>query len=417
MSGAGDEVYIGRQAVLDGSGQVKGYELLYRQGTDNRAVVHDAVGATRAVVSAAVIDFGLEHLVRDGWAFVNVTRDFLATGIHRALPADRVVLEVLEDEPADAQLTDLLREARADGYRIALDDYTPESHQRPLLPLADIVKVDLPSTPRDRLQGVVADLRAHGAAVLAEKVETLDDLDAVRRVGVDLVQGYYFQRPEVVAGRKVRIAQLPAVRLLAAAADPDVAIDELETIVACDPALAHRLLRLAGSAAGAGRPVATLRSALVLLGRRAVNNLAMVAMVHGVEGKTSELATTGMVRAKMCEHLAAGAAPSAGPEAFLAGLVSVLDAVFDAPLAGLLDQLRVPDELAAAVVDHDGALGAVLETAIAYERADLTALGASGADVTAAVDAYGKAVLWADDTMRNLTSVVGSAPPVRRASA
>jgi EAL and modified HD-GYP domain-containing signal transduction protein len=335
--------------------------------------------------------------------------------MHRALPADRVVLEVLEDEPVDTELSELLREARADGYRIALDDYTPDSHQRPLLPLADIVKIDLPSTPRARLQGLVADLRAEGAAVLAEKVETVDDLDVVRRVGVDLVQGFYFQRPEVVSGRKVRIGQLPAVRLLAAAADPDVALDELETIIACDPALAHRLLRLAGSAAGAGRPVATLRSALVLLGRRAINNLAMVAMVHGVEGKTSELATTGMVRAKMCEHLAEGAAPSAGAEAFLAGLVSVLDAVFDAPLAGLLDQLRVPDELAAAVVDHDGALGAVLETAIAYERADLTTLGAAGPDVSTAVDAYGKAVLWADDTMRNLTSVAGRSAPVQGA--
>ncbi len=201
------------------------------------------------------------------------------------------------------------------------------------------------------------------------------------------------------------------MRLLSAAADPDVPIGELESIIACDPALAHRLLRLAGSAAGAGRAVATMHGALVLLGRQTVSQLAMVAMVHGVEGKPSELATTGMVRAKMCEHLAAGATPSAGPEAFLAGLVSVLDAVFDTPLAGLVDQLRVPDELAAAVVDHDGTLGALLETAIAYERADLGALGAAGTDVGAAFDAYGKAVVWADDTMRNLTS--GAPRPVR----
>jgi EAL and modified HD-GYP domain-containing signal transduction protein len=179
-TGAGDDVYIGRQAVLDAQGRVKGYELLYRRGTENRAVIDDAVGATRAVVSAAVIDFGLEHLVRDGWAFVNVTRDFLASGMHRALPPERIVLEVLEDEPADDELCVLLRDARADGYRIALDDYRPGSHQRPLLPLADIVKVDLPSTPRASLEALVADLRAHGAAVLAEKVETPADLAAER---------------------------------------------------------------------------------------------------------------------------------------------------------------------------------------------------------------------------------------------
>jgi c-di-GMP phosphodiesterase len=276
-AGLGDQVYIGRQAGFDMRRRVMGYELLYRHGTENRAAVSDGVEATRSVVSSAMMQFGLEHLVHNGVAFVNVTREFLATGLHRALPPDRVVLEVLEDEVVDADLIELLGAVRAEGYRLALDDFTTGSPHHRLVGLAAIVKVDVLATPRDRLAGLVVDLRSQGVLVLAEKVETTADLDLVRGLGVDLVQGFFFQRPEILTGSRVSIGQLPAVRLLASVDDPDASAVELETIIACDPALTYRLLRLANSpAAGATRPVTSLRGALVLLGRQTIKNLAVL---------------------------------------------------------------------------------------------------------------------------------------------
>ena len=403
--GLGDQVYVGRQAVFDSRRRVMGYELLYRHGTENRAIVSDGVEATRSVVAAAMMEFGLEHLVRDGLAFVNVTREFLATGMHRALPPDRVVLEVLEDEVADADLIELLGAVRAEGYRLALDDFTVGSDHGRLIGLAEIVKVDLLATPRDRLAGLVVDLRSRGVTVLAEKVETPADLEAVRGLGVDLVQGFFFQRPEVLAGRKVSIGELPAVRLLASVDDPDVSAVELETIIVCDPALTYRLLRLANSpAAGTTRPVTSLRGALVLLGRQTIKNLAVLAMIHGAEGKTSELATTAMVRAKMCEQLAVPTSAGSAPAAFLVGLLSVLDAVFDAPIAGLVEQLALSEDIAAAVVDHRGHLGALLDIAVAYERADPALIDPSGPFPATALQAYVAAVAWADATMRTLAA-------------
>src|SRR5579871_1352932 len=165
-------VYIGRQAVLDASGRVMGYELLYRRRGDDRALVRDHLDATRTVVSAAMVEFGLEHIVRDGIAFVNVTRDFLAAGLHRTLPAERVILEVLEDEAVDDHLIELLGGVRAEGYRLALDDYTPGSAHRRLLGLVDTVKIDMLATPRAALAALVDELRSRQVTVLAEKVET-----------------------------------------------------------------------------------------------------------------------------------------------------------------------------------------------------------------------------------------------------
>ncbi|HZQ58370.1 MAG TPA: HDOD domain-containing protein [Acidimicrobiales bacterium] len=397
-----DEVYIGRQAVLDANGQVMGYELLYRRRAGDRAAVTAGSDATLTVVSAAMVEFGLEHIVRDGVAFVNVTRDFLAAGLHRALPAERVVLEVLEDEIVDDTLVDLLGGVRAEGYRLALDDYTPDSAHHRLLGLVDTVKIDMLATPRARLAALVDELRSRRVTVLAEKVETYADLHAARALGVDLVQGFFFHRPEVLAGRRVAIGQLPAARLLATIDDPGTSARDVETVIACDPGLTHRLLRLASSPAGTARPVATLRAALVLLGRQTIKNLALVAMMHGVDGKTSELATTALVRAKTCEQLAARGGRGDAATAFLVGLLSVFDAVFDTPLAALVEQLPLSDEVAAAVVAHDGRLGALLDAAIAYERADVASLGGPELGGRAVLDAYVHAVGWADLTMRSL---------------
>jgi EAL and modified HD-GYP domain-containing signal transduction protein len=143
----------------------------------------------------------------------------------------------------------------------------------------------------------------------------------------------------------------------------------------------------------------------MLLGRQTVKNLALVAMIHGVEGKTSELAGTAIVRAKMCEELAARVAPTSAPAAFLVGLLSVLDALFDAPIAGLVDQLALSDEIAAALVDHAGPLGELLDVAIAYEHGAPPAVAPADLPAETRLDAYVTAVSWADTTMTQLAAL------------
>jgi len=91
------------------------------------------------------------------------------------------------------------------------------------------------ATPRDSLGELVSDLRRHGTVVLAEKVETPADVQIVRDLGIEFLQGFFFQRPQVLAGRTVSIGQLPAVRLLSSVDRPDVSTAELEAIVACEP--------------------------------------------------------------------------------------------------------------------------------------------------------------------------------------
>jgi diguanylate cyclase (GGDEF)-like protein len=109
---------------------------------------------------------------------------------------------VLDD---DDHVTRVLAELKQRGCRLALDDfgtgYSSLAHLR-RVPL-DLLKVDASFVDRigerghDRaiVSAVVGLSRELGFMVLAEGIETAEQLESVRDIGCDLAQGYYFGKP------------------------------------------------------------------------------------------------------------------------------------------------------------------------------------------------------------------------------
>src|SRR5664279_1519218 len=97
-SGCVDEVpaVVARQAIYDSRLRPVAYELLFRPMSDAGVQLRDADAATAQVLLTAFSDVGLDNLVGAHRAFVNVPYAFLTDGLCRALPTQRVVLEILE---------------------------------------------------------------------------------------------------------------------------------------------------------------------------------------------------------------------------------------------------------------------------------------------------------------------------------
>ncbi|WP_129338230.1 EAL domain-containing protein [Cellulomonas endophytica] len=158
------------------------------------------------------LERAVEHLARvGGYVAMNVSPGTLLTdgcaALLRRLPAPRVLLELSEHDPVEdyGALHAALAEARGRGMRLAIDDVGAgfSSLRHIVLCRPDVIKLD-----RSIVDGVAADdvLRtlvralvefAHGSAttVVAEGVETVDDVVALRALGVDLGQGWHFGRP------------------------------------------------------------------------------------------------------------------------------------------------------------------------------------------------------------------------------
>src|SRR5262249_20032389 len=137
-------------------------------------------------------------------------RDFateVQTILHEAgLPASQLTIEVTETAVFDdGQALQTLRAVHDLGVRVALDDFgTGHSSLRLLRECpVDILKVDksfVECLPGTKQQTAVATSLADIADALdleavAEGVETLDQAQALRRLGYRLAQGFYFGRP------------------------------------------------------------------------------------------------------------------------------------------------------------------------------------------------------------------------------
>jgi len=128
--------YVGRQAIFDRRLDVVGYELLYRDSEENRARFNDVTQASAQTMLNAFLEMGLDNLVGKVPAYVNMAADFLLGNYPIPLPPERTVIEVLENIPVTPALIEALQGLRAQGYKIALDDFILTEESRPLLSVA-----------------------------------------------------------------------------------------------------------------------------------------------------------------------------------------------------------------------------------------------------------------------------------------
>ncbi len=123
------------------------------------------------------------------------------------LPLERIVLELSEhDRVVDYTiLSEALRPLRDQGMRLAIDDVGAgfSSLRHILLTAPDVIKLDRSIVAGAADDPVLLTLvrslvdfgHGAGAHVVAEGIETRDDAVALRDVGVDYGQGWYFARP------------------------------------------------------------------------------------------------------------------------------------------------------------------------------------------------------------------------------
>ena len=372
-----DEFFLARQPILGRDQHLMAYELLFRAaGEHDDARLTDGATATAAVISHAS-QLGLEQVVGGNLAFVNVDNDVLMADYVRFLPPHKVILEILETVKPTEPLLARVAELKELGFKFALDDVIHHSDEvEKLIGLVDIVKIDLQGVAPEALGHLTASLRKSGKKLLAEKVETQQEFRMCMELGFDYFQGYYFARPVILSGRKItpsEMAILSLQRLINSDAD-DVTI---ETAVKRDPVISLNLLRLVNTrAAGPERRIESVAEALTRLGRKQLRRWLQILMFAAPGSKVElnspllQLATT---RGKLLELMSLQARPSdvVGAErAFTAGIMSLADALFSMPLADILENVELADDVRAALLERAGDMGAMLDLVERLEKAD-----------------------------------------------
>lgn len=403
--------YVARQPILDSSGRVFGYELLYRAAADATSCDDVRDLAAARVLSDAVLTLGLDTLTGGRRAFVNVTRHMLLNELVTVMSPDTVVVEVLEDVVVDADVVAACARLRERGYSIALDDFRLRAGADALLPYANYVKVDVLSTSNEERRCIEAAMPA-GVKLVAEKVESADVFEDARGFGYELFQGYYFCRPTTFSGGALSARRLAYARLLAALSQTDVSINNIEDLIKHDASLTYRVLRCINSAAfGVRREIQSIRQALVLLGLDQVRKWASVWALAGLNGGSSaELVTIAILRARSCELVATSAlGPERASEYFLLGLCSLIDAMLGQPMNAAVADLPLSENVRQALLGESNTARGILDAVVAYERGEWDEAARIASTVSVGAErlplAYSDALKWA----RELTQLTEAA--------
>jgi c-di-GMP-related signal transduction protein len=398
------DAFIARQPIFDRKLKVHAYELLFRSGLVDFFDHPDPDQASCKVIADSLLLPGLDQLTHGLPAFVNVTRELLIGEGICLLPAAHTAVEVLENVPPDEEVLAACRRLKNKGYRLVLDDYISGSAWESHLELADIVKVDVLATTADERAALAKRFRRGGPVLLAEKVETQTMHEETRALGYQLFQGFFFARPTTVTARDIPMSQMHHVQLLREIHRPGLDFDALEEIIEHEVGLSYKLLRYINSAFFGWRgAVESIRHALMLLGEREIKNWATVVVMAGMaDDKPDELVTQALLRGRHCERLAgpAGFGPRAH-DLFLMGAFSLIDAMLDVPLARVLREIPIAEDLKAALQGEPGPLRDVFTVVVAYAGGDWTLVSERADRLRlkegVIAEAYVDALRWCDE--------------------
>jgi EAL and modified HD-GYP domain-containing signal transduction protein len=365
------EKFIARQPILDTRLQVFAYELLFRGGPQNS--FQPFANAASSVIADSITLFDLEMLAGQARAFVNVDEMALRLGAPRLLPADRIVVEILETVRPTQEILGACRELCSAGYQLALDDFVDSPEIAPLVEFASFLKIDFQMFDARTRSALARKYKDSNIRLLAEKVETESEFREARDLGFSYFQGYFFCKPSMVETREIPGNKATQLQLLTAVAAPEFRFDIIENLLKQEPSLLYRLLRYLNSPIlGLRSEVRSVRHAIVLLGQNEFRRWASIfAIISMSAGKSPELIRTALIRAFFCEELAAAAGlREKGSSLFLMGLLSVTDALLDKPMRDVLKALPVIQDVKIALCGGTNRFREVFELVLALEHAE-----------------------------------------------
>lgn len=379
MANISEKFYLGRQPILDRNQEIVGYELLFRSAGRDFAEFDSYSQASASVITNALAAFGIQEVLGGKFGFINVHLSLLLSEMLELLPIGQSVLELLEIIKIDSQVIERCRELKRFGFLLALDDHEFSLDNAAIYDIVDIVKIDILQTETESLPGIIAQLRKWPVRILAEKVETVEQFDACYRMGFDLFQGYFFERPVILNKKRIDVSGMAMLKLLQQLT-MDAGIDEIEQTFKENPSLSYNLLRLVNSVAlGMIEKIKTLRHAITMLGTEHIRRWIQLSLFAGNDsrGINNPLLEMAAVRGRLMELLVLqkDRQPSEFSEAaFMTGILSLLDVLFEAPMSEIIASLNLTFEVSGALLEREGMLGELLTLAEKLEVTDFDAV-------------------------------------------
>ncbi len=314
------------------------------------------------------------------------------------------MIELLETITVTKELITAIKAWKLKGFRFALDDFDFSEQWKPLIGLADFIKVDVLNVCLDKVEQLKSSLPDYKGVWLAEKIETAEIFERCRNMGFTLFQGYYLARPKSILGNVIRPSSITMADIIQKTSQDDASIAEIASLVTRDPKLTIQLLKLINSSLFMlPRVISDLKEAITFLGIDILKKWAMMIAFVSDSSAPIEACRIVLTRAKACELLILKSKhPQQSDTAFLAGLLSGVDVLLNLDPSLFIKELKLSPEIQDAVLHEQSEIGILiqqikkLEYYLSQEPENIPTLE------TSLIQQFALAQDWSDEVIQNL---------------
>lgn len=365
------DIFIARQGIYDLNEKVVAYELLYRNSIKNKYDIEiEDEKATYQVIDN-ISSFGLDVLTENKKAFVNFSEQVIKDNVATLLPKDNVVIEVLETVNPSQEIINKLTALKELGYSIALDDVVSLDYVKKFVGIVDIVKIDFILCDKQEIKEVVFFCKKNNIKVLAEKIETKEDLFEAKNLDCDYVQGYYYSKPSVFLGKDISIKNTSIFMLLVELVRENYNLDKVDYIMKTDLALTYKFLRFINSSYfNFLQEIKSIKQAIMLIGRGELRKWLSILTVSEMSPQNEEYTKNIIIRARLCEEIASAINLKDSSSAFMVGLFYNIDEMIDKDIHYVVKTLPLNKDVKRALLGEENIYRNILELSIAYENLD-----------------------------------------------
>lgn len=353
------DVFLARQPILDKHGKIISYEILFRNSsTGNTYKFNDGDEATIKVMQNSLINIGMEKIVGHKKAFINFTENILKSDLYSLIPPKNVVIELLEDIVPSESVVNSCKILKKNGFTIALDDFIFDESYIELVKLADIIKVDFILTKGHKRKEILDIARNINPNLkfLAEKVENLEEFNEALSLGYSYFQGYYFSKPQIVKGKKIEGNKLIYLKLIKELNSKKFSLENIQDLIKKDISMSYEILKLINSAKYYFKNrIKSINHAVSLLGENEIKKwLYFICMKPICSNRPQIVMLESLLRAEFLEKLAKKTPLNKNSSNFyLMGIMSLMDVILQMPLAKVLDELMISEDVKYALTGRE----------------------------------------------------------------
>jgi EAL and modified HD-GYP domain-containing signal transduction protein len=303
---------------------------------------------------------------------VPFTKNLLINDTYSFAPNTDIIIKIHESVVVDDEIWVKLEEISKLGYKIIINGHNFSKENAQLLAFSNFILVDFCHNNFDNTIIAIKKMSiANSIMLLGTNINDTSHYEKTKNNGIALFSGDFLSKPQIVPIDKIAPMKMTYLQLLQKINEPTINFKDIANIISSDVSLSYKTLKLVNSTAfGFKNRIETIHHAVVAIGEMYLKQwISFIAIKEMGNDTPIEVIRISLTRAKMLEKLSEHTPfRIRRSDFFLVGLFSMLDVLLNRPIAEILNDIKINNDIKESIIKRTGVLSGVYKLVLHHEK-------------------------------------------------